>query len=453
MKPIQLATIVLLLGAVTSALYSQPPGYSTPPGSPPEGYDDHGYDNPGYDDRGYDDDRGYADDRSPQVDVGFFYDELSPYGDWALTRDYGWAWFPRDVRPDWRPYSDGRWVPTDYGWTWASNERFGWATYHYGRWARDARFGWLWVPGTIWGPAWVSWQYGGGYVGWAPLPPSVGFEIGVGIRLGSFDLNIGIRPDAYSFVQERSFLDTRLSGHLIPPARNVTIIHNTTNITNYTYVDNRVVNRGVEVRRIEQVTGRRVRALRVAELRSRRGTEVADSELRIYRPERRQLDSVRVGPRANAGQRAETPPGRDGRRPSADRRDAPDFEVAPRAERVPRTDTRQVARQERRAQEDLKRYQADEKRQLEKLHGQEIGRARAQAERSQVEKRHRDEREALQQEQQSAGQQLEARQKAQRQAQASPPGRRISEGDKEKGKQPKGNGRGRQGERPARPPV
>jgi hypothetical protein len=136
-----------------------------------------------------------------------------------------------------------------------------------------------------------------------------------------------------------------------------------------------------------------------------------------------------------------------------DRRDAPDFEVAPRAERVPRTDTRQVARQERRAQEDLKRYQADEKRQLEKLHGQEIGRARAQAERSQVEKRHRDEREALQQEQQSAGQQLEARQKAQRQAQASPPGRRTSEGDKEKGKQPKGNGRGRQGERPVRPPV
>jgi hypothetical protein len=31
--------------------------------------------------------------------------------------------------------------------------------------------GWGWVPGTMWGPAWVSWRSGGGYAGWAPLPP------------------------------------------------------------------------------------------------------------------------------------------------------------------------------------------------------------------------------------------------------------------------------------------
>ncbi len=193
-KPIQMAAIALLLGAVTTgAGYSQSPGY----GSHPESRPSQDYDR--------DHDRGYDDESSPRVDVGFFYDELSPYGDWVQTRDYGWAWFPRNVHPYWRPYTDGRWVTTDYGWTWASNEPFGWATYHYGRWERDPRFGWLWVPGTVWGPAWVSWQYGGGYVGWAPLPPSVGFEANIGIRLGSFDFNIGIRPDAYSFVPERSF--------------------------------------------------------------------------------------------------------------------------------------------------------------------------------------------------------------------------------------------------------
>ena len=31
--------------------------------------------------------------------------------------------------------------------------------------------GWVWVPGYTWAPAWVSWRYGDGYAGWAPLPP------------------------------------------------------------------------------------------------------------------------------------------------------------------------------------------------------------------------------------------------------------------------------------------
>ena len=119
-----------------------------------EGYDRDG--RPGYD--GYEgyDDRGQA----PAVDVGFFYTELSPYGEWVRHPYYGWVWFPRHVRAGWRPYSDGRWVESDYGWTWVSYEPFGWATYHYGRWAWDRYVGWLWVPGTDWGPAWVAWQQG-----------------------------------------------------------------------------------------------------------------------------------------------------------------------------------------------------------------------------------------------------------------------------------------------------
>jgi hypothetical protein len=32
-------------------------------------------------------------------------------------------------------------------------------------------YGWCWRPGRVWGPGWVSWRAGGGYVGWAPLPP------------------------------------------------------------------------------------------------------------------------------------------------------------------------------------------------------------------------------------------------------------------------------------------
>jgi hypothetical protein len=29
--------------------------------------------------------------------------------------------------------------------------------------------GWYWIPGNVWGPGWVSWAYGGNYVGWCPL--------------------------------------------------------------------------------------------------------------------------------------------------------------------------------------------------------------------------------------------------------------------------------------------
>ncbi len=442
MRAIHRVTFALVLGAaIQCAAYAQSPEYRTPQG-PPSTYDpnyrdrDDRYDDRDdrYDDRDYDDDRddrGYNDRYSPRDEVGFFYDELSPYGDWVMSRAYGWAWFPRNVHPYWRPYRDGRWVNTDYGWTWASNEPFGWATYHYGRWAWDQRFGWLWVPGTIWGPAWVSWQYGGGYVGWAPLPPSVGFEIGIGIRLGGFDLNIGIQPNTYSFVPERSFLESRLSGFVIPTARNVTIIHNTRNITNYGYVGNRVVNRGVEVRRIEQVTGRRARPLRVGEARSRTRTEVGGAEVRIYRPRRQQLDTVRVGPRANEGMPSEPAPGRDRNRPAPapGRREAPESQVAPRANRPPLADPVQVDRQERRGKQELEKYQAEEKRKLEKLQEQERAQTRERTERGQVEERHKNEREAQLEEQQAAARQLEARQKARREAEVqNPPGGGKSQG-------------------------
>ena len=63
--------------------------------------------------------------------------------------------------------------------------------------------------------------------------------------------SFGIAPRNYAFVEERRFLDNRIGGYIVPEARNVTIIHNTTNITNYTVVDNRVINRGVPVERVE----------------------------------------------------------------------------------------------------------------------------------------------------------------------------------------------------------
>ena len=93
------------------------------------------------------------------ISIQNFYDELSPYGDWIYSHDYGYVWRPYFDNPEaFRPYSSGgHWVYTSYGWTWVSDYSWGWATFHYGRWDFDNYLGWLWIPGYEWAPAWVTW--------------------------------------------------------------------------------------------------------------------------------------------------------------------------------------------------------------------------------------------------------------------------------------------------------
>ncbi|HEX9151326.1 MAG TPA: DUF6600 domain-containing protein, partial [Flavobacterium sp.] len=122
-----------------------------------------------------------------QVSISFqiFYDDLSPYGDWINTPEYGYAWVP-DVSPAFIPYrTNGYWVFTNVGWTWVSNYSWGWAPFHYGRWYYDPYYGWIWVPGYEWGPGWVIWRRSAGYYGWAPIGPGISITIayGSGYRL------------------------------------------------------------------------------------------------------------------------------------------------------------------------------------------------------------------------------------------------------------------------------
>ncbi len=101
--------------------------------------------------------------------------ELDPYagefesnGNWRYESEVGYVWSPH-VAAGWSPYSNGHWSWTPYGWTWIPYEPWGWAPSHYGRWGFSVSFGWYWSPGRVWGPGWVSWGVGHGYVGWCPL--------------------------------------------------------------------------------------------------------------------------------------------------------------------------------------------------------------------------------------------------------------------------------------------
>ncbi|MBM4157202.1 MAG: hypothetical protein FJ216_00270 [Ignavibacteria bacterium] len=142
------------------------------------------------------------------VDYNYFYTELSPYGEWveinleALGLDMKKKSASRELKEYnrfmssvlgvstvyaqtseelmnlfvWRPakelisskideqvqeyipYTNGQWLNTDEGWYFKGENVQEEITSHYGRWTNDTTLGWVWLPGTVWSPAWVEWR-------------------------------------------------------------------------------------------------------------------------------------------------------------------------------------------------------------------------------------------------------------------------------------------------------
>ena len=161
------------------------------------GYNNNGYNNNNYNGYG----NGYNNNYNNGYNNGYganyqdFYDGLAPYGQWIYDQQYGYVWLP-NVGPDFRPYyTNGYWAMTQYGNTWVSNYPWGWAAFHYGRWTFDNYYGWLWIPGSEWAPAWVSWRSNNSYYGWAPMGPGI-----------NVNLNLNLIPmDWWVFLSPRYF--------------------------------------------------------------------------------------------------------------------------------------------------------------------------------------------------------------------------------------------------------
>ena len=184
--------------------------------------------------------------------VSIFDGPLGACGYWINHPVYGRCWQPAYVASNWYPYCEGYWMWTNCGWYWVSTEPWGWATYHYGRWGYDPYYGWIWEPDTVWGPSWVCWREGGGYCGWAPLPPGAVFG-----PAGEIVYRSGPVPDRF-FV----FVDL---GHFGEPihrsgviVNNTVILNKTVNITRFTRVNNVVVNNGPNVNEIQRVSSRKL---------------------------------------------------------------------------------------------------------------------------------------------------------------------------------------------------
>ena len=193
--------------------------------------------------------------------VDDFYAPLATEGYWVDVGSYGRCWHPSYVASYWRPYCDGTWVWTDDGWYWQSDEPWAWATYHYGRWTLDPYYGWVWVPDTVWGPSWVCFRDGGGYCGWAPLPP--------GARFGGRSeivISAGFVPDNwFVFVGERHFGERHHYRDVI--IHNTKIINRTVIHTTIKREGNRVFTEGPRCQDLQRINHEQIKRTTVSELR------------------------------------------------------------------------------------------------------------------------------------------------------------------------------------------
>ncbi|WP_199117208.1 DUF6600 domain-containing protein [Pedobacter sp. ASV28] len=224
------------------------------------------------------------------VSLQTFYDELSPYGTWIKDPEYGYVWRPDVDQDEFRPYyTNGRWAMTEYGNTWVSNYDWGWAPFHYGRWIYNRYNRWIWLPDTVWGPAWVSWRSGGGYYGWAPLGPSISININIGRGYAVPDF-------CWNFIPQRDIYYNSYPRYY--SGRNRVYIQNTI-IINNTYVrNNRTYYTGPRAEDIRRATNQNVTVYNMSRSNRAGASRIENNSVNIYTPRpTRGNDNANVGPR------------------------------------------------------------------------------------------------------------------------------------------------------------
>ncbi len=237
----------------------------------------------------------------PTPDLGYFQQQLSPYGTWVTVPGYGLCWEPA-VWPGWRPYYDGgHWEYTDAGYFWQSDYPWGDIAFHYGRWAY-VNLGvapcWVWVPGYDYAPAWVVWRHddADGYVGWAPLPPGAVFVNGDwffhGARVG-VDFDFGLGVGFFTFVGYDHFWAHDYRQWVVPHDRVDYAYHHSAMINHYGYEHGVFVNTGVPHDRMAVYTHNDFHPKPMADLRH-------DEEMHNAMQRRDDIHNFRPGAQPNA---------------------------------------------------------------------------------------------------------------------------------------------------------
>src|ERR1700693_4238876 len=168
------------------------------------------------------------------------YEDLDDHGDWRDSPEYGHVWYPRVEVADWAPYHYGHWAYIEpWGYSWVDDEPWGFAPFHYGRWI-SVRGRWGWVPSPpraegvvyvrpVYAPALVAWVGvggGGAGVAWFALGPRE-------VYVPSYHVSQG-------YVERVNVSNTHVETTVVNNYYNTTIVNKNVNVTNVTYVNQRV---------------------------------------------------------------------------------------------------------------------------------------------------------------------------------------------------------------------
>jgi hypothetical protein len=182
---------------------------------------------------------------SPDV-IG--YEDLDEYGGWRPVPEYGTVWFPHTTVVGWAPYRYGHWVYiAPWGYTWVEDEPWGFAPFHYGRWVTvGGVWGWVPAPAPVVGVVYVRPVYAPALVAWVGGPRfAVGVGVGGGAAVGWFPLGprevyVPSYPVSRRYVTNVNVTNTRVETTVVNNYYNNVVVNKNVNVTNVTYVNQRV---------------------------------------------------------------------------------------------------------------------------------------------------------------------------------------------------------------------
>jgi hypothetical protein len=157
---------------------------------------------------------------------------VNPYGTWSKI-DGQWAYTPLDGEA---PYTNGRWLYTEYGWYWKGNHPHSWLTEHYGYWKMSANKVWSWYPGPDWLAEIVEFRATPTHIGW---------------RSGAVDSDGNYieapedryaKPEEWTFVTKAQFAGPITPGIVVKPAAVENLLLDSTDC-NHAYLTYRPIDR------------------------------------------------------------------------------------------------------------------------------------------------------------------------------------------------------------------
>ena len=126
----------------------------------------------------------------------------------------------------------------------------------------------------------------GGYAAWARMPPNVIWQPGYGLITHHFNYSRDLDRDCWVTVPEHHLSRRHVRQYVIEPRRNARILNVMQNFTPMTIVNNTIVNQGVPVERIENISRSPVKPVHIREVErvdDRNGHHEKET-LQVFRP-------------------------------------------------------------------------------------------------------------------------------------------------------------------------